>query len=875
MAMDDPWGSPWADEIQTPHPIKLKEDDFAVKPTTPVKAASLALEQKTNSPWDDADDDGFGDWNTGSAEEERGLGRDGANDGWESNTGDGLGPGLMGEGSHALSVSWNNGAITPGDGTPKLGPSLFPKHSDILRQPSPDPWAVDADREHKRAVADPVAADQPHDRSVDGEPMSDPSVEKEIATDVAPAVVTDRVLPDTIETGNGSPTEREAHAIVDESSKSNVEGVETLKPVEIADQNGDIPETEHVSSRPSSSPSEHSHPEEMTQDSPRTSLDEEPKRPQVARKVSTKVQELVEHFDGLAKQEEVVAPIVARTGSPARKAEDVGEVEEGEEQDEMDDFGDFEDVQSEAEEPMDEGKADSSTKSPIAEDSIDNTHEPVATHEEPQARVVRKDLGPVQFTIDTTALDRLHPSTESEVPSEKLFIPDVIPHDSFSSTQERKTWYRISRYGPMRKYNTGDDENYVRVNWTQSQFRAETLKIVARWIEEDRISGRVVLGGASKGSSIFGWNDSKAAPIPLAAAFAVKNGKQKATPAATEPAVDIPREWPKGLVRTRSTSNTPPQSKSRRKSSTKPVSSEDNIPGSQLPVADFGWNATPQGVQVSKPQSPVHGKKLSGSSSSTPPPAAKIDPTSQPTSMRISSPLAGPTKRTIPKNGIAPRPHSIAHTAISIPPSLSTANIANDDDEWGELVSSPSTNIPPVLPPPSKSLHKTTGSLGSAFPPTASMPQLVSAYLQLAKPEQNVDWASGSNQRLASMNTNSLTANTTNIFSQNGFTKSNSGYMGNAFSPTTQIAHKPITAASVDPWASADFSFFETSTAPVSKPISLLAPKSMPPKSVTFSTPAVTSTPPRNQKSREELEQDRIVQSVVKGLPDLSYMLRK
>jgi hypothetical protein len=243
--------------------------------------------------------------------------------------------------------------------------------------------------------------------------------------------------------------------------------------------------------------------------------------------------------------------------------------------------------------------------------------------------------------------------------------------------------------------------------------------------------------------------------------------------------------------------------------------------------------------------------------------------------MRISSPLAGPTKRTIPKNGIAPRPHSIAHTAISIPPSLSTANIANDDDEWGELVSSPSTNIPPVLPPPSKSLHKTTGSLGSAFPPTASMPQLVSAYLQLAKPEQNVDWASGSNQRLASMNTNSLTANTTNIFSQNGFTKSNSGYMGNAFSPTTQIAHKPITAASVDPWASADFSFFETSTAPVSKPISLLAPKSMPPKSVTFSTPAVTSTPPRNQKSREELEQDRIVQSVVKGLPDLSYMLRK
>jgi hypothetical protein len=37
----------------------------------------------------------------------------------------------------------------------------------------------------------------------------------------------------------------------------------------------------------------------------------------------------------------------------------------------------------------------------------------------------------------------------------------------------------------------------------------------------------------------------------------------------------------------------------------------------------------------------------------------------------------------------------------------------------------------------------------------------------------------------------------------------------------------------------------------------------------------VSSIPPRSQKSREEIEQDRIVQSVVNGLPDLSYMLRR
>jgi hypothetical protein len=49
----------------------------------------------------------------------------------------------------------------------------------------------------------------------------------------------------------------------------------------------------------------------------------------------------------------------------------------------------------------------------------------------------------------------------------------------------------------------------------------------------------------------------------------------------------------------------------------------------------------------------------------------------------------------------------------------------------------------------------------------------------------------------------------------------------------------------------------------------------MPPKSVTFSPPAATPIPRRNQKSREEIEQDGIVQKVVQGLPDLSYMLRR
>lgn len=878
MEMDDPWGSPWADEIQTPHPVTLQEDDFAVKPTTPVKAASLALAQKTNSPWDDADDDGFGDWNSGSAEEEKGLGLDGVNDGWKSNTGNGFESGLKVEGSHALSASWDSGAIAPGDSTPKLGPSLFPKPTDILRQRSPDPWAVDANREDNSAEAAAVPADE-HDASVIAtEPVLDLSIENEITTDVAPAAVEDGGLPETTGTGNGSSTDSEADIIVEGSSKSNAEGIESSNPVDITDQNGDTPETEHVSSRPSSSPSEHSHHEETTQESPRTSLDEEPKRPHVTRKVSNKIQGLVEHFDGLAKQEDVSAPILGRSGRSDLKMENVGNVESEERREEMDDFGDFEDVQSETEEPIDDGKANYPTYSPAAEDLNEHTHEAVAIHEQPQAHVGPKDLGPVEFIVDTASLNNLYSGAEPENPPEKLFIPDVIPHDSFSSTQERKTWYRISRYGAMRKHNTGDDDNYIRVNWTQSQTRVETLETVARWIEEDRISGRVVLGGASKGSSIFGWNDSKAAPVPLAAAFAVKNRKQKVTPSETEPSMEIPREWPKGLVRTRSTSSTSSPSKSRRKSSTKPTASEENKPEAQLPVANFGWNSTPQGVQDSESQPPAHEKKLPASSSSTLPQAAMITPISRPGSSRTSSSLTEPRQRVIPINGIAPRPHSIAHTSISIPPSLSTSSFTNEDDDWGELVSSPSTNHPPVLPPPKKSLHKTTGSLGSVFLPAAPIPQMTSVHSRLVQPEQSGGWASRLTEDLATEapeNMNPMTTNAKNIFSQNDFTIPNKNEIGKAFSPAAQIAPQPVSAANVDPWASADFSFFENGALPVSKQAAAPIPKLIPPRHGTFGAPAVASIPPRNQNSREELEQDRIVQSIVKGLPDLSYMLRK
>src|SRR3979490_2780028 len=54
--MDDPWGSPWADE--TPRPLPKSDELGARGPVTPGKP--FGLNKTSSSPWDD--DDGFGEW---------------------------------------------------------------------------------------------------------------------------------------------------------------------------------------------------------------------------------------------------------------------------------------------------------------------------------------------------------------------------------------------------------------------------------------------------------------------------------------------------------------------------------------------------------------------------------------------------------------------------------------------------------------------------------------------------------------------------------------------------------------------------------------------------------------------------------------------
>ncbi|KAJ6784776.1 hypothetical protein PWT90_05736 [Aphanocladium album] len=118
---------------------------------------------------------------------------------------------------------------------------------------------------------------------------------------------------------------------------------------------------------------------------------------------------------------------------------------------------------------------------------------------------------PPPYPIDLSNLDALFPGSKASTTRPEP-VPDVIIDNSYTTTSERKTWYRISRFGSSRKHDSGDEDNYKRVAWADSQVHDKTLRIVRRWMEQDSIAGRVVLGSRKAGplgASMFNWDSSE------------------------------------------------------------------------------------------------------------------------------------------------------------------------------------------------------------------------------------------------------------------------------------------------------------------------------------------------------------------------------
>ncbi|KAL3423135.1 hypothetical protein PVAG01_04883 [Phlyctema vagabunda] len=944
MTMDDPWGSAgvWADDNNNNNnnnnndeashkpgagPELKATTPAQLLPETPIPTPKVRL----NSPWDDDADDNFGSWNIG-AEVGKGEAVEsnlGAieEDPWAAK-GEFYNPKTSAGGDGILST-WKDDPNLSGQ---KISNQLLPGEN-IIRQSSPDPWAA-------QLVADDRNEDRLEQKQVrtQGDP---PRVESEqqINYNVGSRGTMDAPgmkIPQMSETGTEGQSEMQedsenrnlSHVLVgqdmskpgrvDSPSNLSCEEPQSEHQIEVIDPDA-VPftqsienEAQHVSdrslqssggdtdmledpvstlenpeiesSRSSSAPSDHSHHDEQAlPDSPRTSLDEEQGRSQPLRKVS-KVHELVQHFDSIIAQQLPGQDTITRT-TPDPVDHQSDEVDR-EPEDDMDDFGDFGDYE--------EGISD---EEPSPSSEFNGLQE--STGDDVVVSASRKDHGPVTFNIDINSIESLCLGAAAAT-KETVFVPDTIIHDTFQSVEQRKTWYRVSRYGTMRKYNSGDDDNYKRVKWNTSDVRDETLKVVARWMEEDRISGRVVLGGGSKGSSLFGWNDSKQGPVPINSALADKH-KAKKSQVSINTASEVPREWPQ--ISSRRTSI---HEQKRRRSSSKglqqfkELKSMDSQSEETL-VADFGWNMPPKDPRGTKAQSLVSHVPISNPNliSEAQPMSSEVIPDrSAPESDKTSSPVKGAKERTnsstrnttpvsVSKPSTQPsttRPMILAPSsdAMRAQPDIASRkekNVIDGDDGWGEMISSPTLAPMAAMAtfPPQRGLrHKKSISLNESSSSTSF--GLITES-QIPRPQ-----SSQANEAAMDFSTISPTIQTSRMQAQ--FVKVFDSSPQTTSLTTDQKSDRAIAASTgdnQDPWASADFSFFDkgppVATASTSASKSANQPHMPLAKRASRATTATPVHAASNQKTvssktKGEFEQERVVRSIVDALPDLSYMLR-
>jgi len=161
--MDDPWGSPWADEHynNTDAPLKVE-----VKPVAAVKALLPEKRETPSSPWGQSDD-GFGEWNSmpaGVVEVNQGLEYGPSSYTWDvadKETDQGQLEELNGQ-----SITWKYPTARDArHESSKLSPR---EPSRIVREPSPDPWATKLAGSNIAHVEDVEETDAP-DHEVDSD----------------------------------------------------------------------------------------------------------------------------------------------------------------------------------------------------------------------------------------------------------------------------------------------------------------------------------------------------------------------------------------------------------------------------------------------------------------------------------------------------------------------------------------------------------------------------------------------------------------------------------------------------------------------------------------------------------------------------------
>jgi len=833
--MDDPWGSPWADEAA--HKTVNSDDTNAAKPKpTIVPPKPVPFDSTTKSPWDD--DEGFGDWATQPEEslpETSPSAAANTDDDWDFQANDGLGAQ-----GHKVTIAGDiDSPWTTTDDRSVEHPRVELKESVVgNKQDLDDSWtgpqtyAADdqfpASIQHVDKLEEIIVQDS---SEVDGgaKDVTNDRDSLQEESSIQSSVQRSHPPKDTLSHDVG------VKALSDEPTS--VEDHRTTAEDLFSTGQPEASEKEAtVSSRPSLCLSDRSRHDEAPADSPRTSVEEEI-RPALETQDSSKVRQLVHHFDALAIERVQSGSTDRSRDQPSDGSEHPSASRSPSVEENGNEFGDFEEGVSYV-------SANRSSNGNMGSESIisprEDAQHPTKATAPSQASVKQDEIikpqGRVKFDIDMSCIDQLYPVAGKSTDSteyEQLDIDNLVM-DSFSTVEQRKIWYRISRYGSMRKYNAGGDDNYVWMDWVHSKVREETLKIVARWMEEDRIQGGLSLG-SGRLESMFSWGKQGQAPVAEALPRVA---------ALQSPSTSIPASM-KSLGHSRQSSS---------------VSSTKTIPASAIgPGPQFGWSST---QPISTVPGPVTSSILSNSPvASSFPGLARISPVMTSVSGAI------PSSKPQPPHSNDVRSDTLVHDV--------THAQEDDDDEWGEMVSSPVTPSFPALPAilPVTRGHKVSHSIVEV---------LNSSNASKSHPARH-HRVSSLNQELDTFKSD-VAVNTTFSANSQAMLKD----LGGTSEPTTR---------NDDAWAGTDFSFFDTPSttsgsivSSTMKPFSMAqleSPGSVPlkfdnapssgQKIITTKMPPPPTPAASNLggKSKEELNQDRIVRDIIKDLPDLSYMLRR
>ena len=817
--MDDPWGSPWAStDAAPPNP---PPNNVLLNPPPKAFFGGTSLTHSPGpSPW--ADDETFSGW---AAKSEHDLldASPWATAGRDSPL---RTPHLRSK----TSSIFEKESIGSWPGSPGLNPPLRSRASSVFRPPpSPDPWAADS------VWLDATPKQPPPSAAPTGNHNLKPEDAPSPRPGPSPITLSSSKLPEEDESDanagpRDSPSRPSSTFSIDDSSRA--------------------PER---------------------QDSPITSIDEDaglrPQQPG-ARKVTGKIALLVDKFDGLARAAseepvELQRSISSRDQSKERSRETLQPVTGNElTTDAAVASVAFDDARGTLAGNEQSGGSAAISTSPddnrngFEESSAVASSETRRSPSAPVQEIIEK-FGPISFNVNLDGLQTIFsniPDNVSNGADRDDELPDRIISDSFTNLEQRRIWYRISRYGSMRKHNSGDDENYPRIQWATSAVHEETIKVVKRWKEEDSISGRPTFG-LGKRTGGFNW-DSSSAPIEMDKIFARKPraATKSSIPTVTQrDSVELPNGR---AIR----AFTLPQ---------------NALSGPPVVAKAFGWSST-----VPEPSSPA----LPFATGTTASP--KTDSARNSLSL---PPAPAVAPKQVPQEPLPPVQH------ISTSKDVAEAEDDDDDDEWGEMVASPTfakglslSNGFPDVGTPETSSSKPDAALPEELEPTTLQQDspVLEASIETSSPENAVD-----------IPALEQVAESTSLFS------ADTGISGSAvdvpaFEPASestslfsaeqesQGGREPEDQVS-DPWAFADFSCFE---APAPQPIQSQQPEvpavvksTGPTVPVTRKLQTILETEPpatvilgpvQSSKKEEQEGMSQAVEDIIRNLPDLSYMLR-